>query len=161
MNRTVLVGRLTRDPELKKTGSGSSVVNFTVAINRTYTNANGEREADFINCVAWGRTADNMASYVSKGALIGVDGRIQTRTYDNANGQKVYVTEVFADNVQFLESKGANTQQQQNYSQPRAQQSNQQSNQQSSNDFFADFNQDNSSNDILSGLDISDDELPF
>lgn len=157
MNRAVLVGRLTRDPELKKTGSGSSVVNFTIAINRTYTNANGEKETDFINCVAWGRTADNMASYVGKGALIGVDGRIQTRTYDNANGQKVYVTEVFADSVQFLESKGSNTQQQA-YSQPKPQQ---QTNQQPSNDFFADFNQDNSSNDILSGLDISDDELPF
>ncbi|MDF9866543.1 single-strand DNA-binding protein [Bacilli bacterium PM5-3] len=153
MNRAVLVGRLTKDPELKKTNSGSSVVNFTLAINRTYTNANGEREADFINCVAWGRTADNMAAYVSKGSQIGVDGRIQTRSYE-ADGRRVYVTEVFADNVQFLESKSTG---QVNNAQPNVQQNNQQN-----NDFFADFNQsNNSSEDILSGLDISDDELPF
>ena len=108
MNRAILVGRITKDIELKKTGSGSSVVNFTIAINRTYTNAQGERETDFINCVAWGRTADNMATYIGKGSLIGVDGRIQTRTYDNSAGQKIYVTEIFADNVQFLESKKDN-----------------------------------------------------
>ena len=156
MNRAVLVGRITRDIELKKTGSGSSVVNFTIAINRTYTNAQGERETDFINCVAWGRTADNMAAYIGKGSLIGVDGRIQTRTYDNNAGQKVYVTEVFADSVQFLESKSSNNTQQ---SQPKNIPS--QNNENKENDFFADFSQDNVSNDILSGLDISDDELPF
>lgn len=158
MNRIVLVGRLTRDIELKKTSSGSSVVNFTIAVNRTYKNANGEQEADFINCVAWGRTADNMASYVGKGSLIGVDGRIQTRTYDNANGQKVYVTEVFADNVQFLESKGANQAVQGQT--PQSQANSAQSQNGASSDFFNDFSN-NSSNDILSGLDISDDELPF
>ena len=158
MNRTVLVGRLTRDIELKKTQDGKSVANFTVAINRNYTNANGEREADFINCVAWGRTADNMATYVGKGSLIGVDGRVQTRTYDNANGQKIYVTEVFADNVQFLESKGANQATQQQTQQSQANTA--QSQNGASNDFFNDFSN-NNSNDILSGLDISDDFLPF
>ncbi|MDL2212180.1 single-stranded DNA-binding protein [Erysipelotrichaceae bacterium OttesenSCG-928-M19] len=155
MNRAVLVGRLTKDPELKKTPSGSSVINFTIAINRTFTNAQGEREADFINCVAWGKTADNMAAYVGKGSLIGVDGRIQTRSYE-AEGRRVYVTEVFADSVQFLESKNTN-------------QANMQANVQTnqpSNDFFAELNQNNNNNnnsadDILSGLDISDDELPF
>ncbi len=101
MNRVVLVGRLTKDPELRKTANGSSVVNFTIAINRTFTNANGERETDFIQCVAWSRTADNMATYVRKGSLIGVDGRIQTRNYENQSGQRVYVTEVFAENVQY------------------------------------------------------------
>lgn len=156
MNKAILVGRLTKDPELRKTPSGSSVVNFTVAINRTFTNANGEREADFINCVAWGRTADNMAAYVAKGSLVGVDGRIQTRSYENQQGQRVYVTEVFADSVQFLESKSVNAQNRE------AAQNVQQNQQQSNNDFFADFNQNNnSSEDILSNLDISDDELPF
>lgn len=157
MNRAVLVGRITKDPELKKTSSGSSVVNFTIAINRTYTNANGEREADFINCVAWGRTAENMASYVAKGSLIGVDGRIQTRSYEDANGRRVYVTEVFADNLQFLESK--NTTQSNNNAAPQ-----QNFEQKANDDFFADFNQNNNNNsskDILSDLDISDDELPF
>ena len=158
MNRTVLVGRLTRDIELKKTQYGKSVANFTVAINRMYKNANGEQEADFINCVAWGRTADNMATYIGKGSLIGVDGRIQTRTYDNANGQKIYVTEVFADNVQFLESKGANQATQQQTQQSQANTA--QSQNGASNDFFNDFSN-NNSNDILSGLDISDDFLPF
>ncbi|MEG0365111.1 MAG: single-stranded DNA-binding protein [Erysipelotrichales bacterium] len=160
MNKAILVGRLTKDPELKKTNSGSSVVNFTIAINRTFTNANGEREADFINCVAWGRTADNMATYVGKGSLVGVDGRIQTRNYEDANGRRVYVTEVFAENVQFLESKGASNATQQNYSQPQ-QPSNNNQNKPASDDFFADFNQNTSSDNILSGLDISDDELPF
>lgn len=155
MNRVVLVGRITKDIELKKTSSGSSVVNFTVAVNRTFTNASGEREADFINCVAWGRTADNMAAYISKGSLVGVDGRIQTRSYENQQGQKTYVTEVHADKVQFLESKGAS----QNNTQPTAPAQTQQN---KNNDLFADFNQqDKSSVDKLSGLDITDDELPF
>jgi len=161
MNKVVLVGRLTKDLELRKIPSGNSVVNFTVAINRTFTNASGEREADFVNCVAWGRTAENMAAFVGKGSLVGVDGRIQTRSYDNQDGQRVYVTEVVAENVQFLESKSANQAgagYQQN-AQPNTQSNTQQP---ASNDFFADFNQNNnSSEDILSGLDISDDELPF
>ena len=152
MNRAVLVGRLTKDPELRKAGSGNSVVNFTIAINRTFTNANGEREADFINCVVWGRNADNMATYVGKGALIGVEGRIQTRSYES-EGRRVYVTEVVADSVQFLESKGTNQSNIQTNPQPANQQN---------NDFFADFNQNNNTpEDILSNLDISDDELPF
>ena len=141
MNKTVLVGRLTKDVELRKTTEGKSVTNFIVAINRTYTNANGEREADFINCVAWGGTADNMATYVSKGSLVGVDGRIQTRSYE-AEGRRVYVTEVFADSVQFLDPKETN--------QPAQQ----------SNDFFADFNP-NANQGQSATDDIDEMELPF
>lgn len=153
MNRVVLVGRLTKDPELKKTNNNNSVVNFTIAVNRTFANASGEREADFINCVAWNKTAENMATYLGKGSLVAVDGRIQTRSYDGNDGKRVYVTEVFVDNLQFLESKqasGQNTNFNQNFQKK------------SGDNFFSDFNENsNSSQDMLSNLDISDDELPF
>lgn len=105
INRVVLVGRLTRDPELKTTQSGLSVATFTLAVNRQYTNAQGEREADFISCVIWRKAAENFCNFTSKGSLVGIDGRIQTRTYDNKEGQKVYVTEVVVDNFSLLESK--------------------------------------------------------
>ncbi|WP_423363394.1 single-stranded DNA-binding protein [Mycoplasma sp. P36-A1] len=108
MNRTVLTGRITRDLELKKTQSGRSFINFTIAVNRTFTNQSGEREADFISCIAWGKPAETMATYLAKGALIGVDGRIQTRNYDDANGRRVYITEVVVENFEFLESKESN-----------------------------------------------------
>lgn len=104
INRVVLVGRITKDPMLRKTQSGTSVVSFTIACNRR-VQAQDQQQADFINCVAWNKTADFMAQYVKKGALLGVEGRIQTRNYDDATGKKVYVTEVVAENVQFLESK--------------------------------------------------------
>lgn len=152
MNRVVLVGRITKDPELKKTSNNNSVVNFTIAINRTYTSASGERETDFINCVAWNKTAENMAAYVSKGALIGVEGRIQTRTYDDNDGKRVYLTEVYVDNLQFLESRSSSNQ-------PST---NQNFQQKSEDNFFSDFNESSKgTSDILSNLDISDDELPF
>ena len=106
LNRVVLVGRLTRDPELRYTpGGGKAVANFNIAVNRPFTNQNGEREADFINCVIWGKPAENLANYQKKGNLIGVDGRIQTRSYENNEGKRVYVTEVIADQVAFLDSK--------------------------------------------------------
>ena len=106
LNRVVLVGRLTRDPELRYTpGGGKAVANFTVAVNRPFTNQIGEREADFINCVIWGKPAESLANYQKKGNLIGVDGRIQTRSYDGKDGKRVYITEVVAESVQFLESK--------------------------------------------------------
>ena len=104
INRTVLVGRLTKDPELRKTQSGTSVSSFTVAANRR-KREDGTQETDFINCVAWSRSADFISQYGRKGALVGVEGRIQTRTYDDASGKKVYVTEVVCDSVQLLESK--------------------------------------------------------
>lgn len=108
MNRSIIVGRLTRDPELKYTGTGKAVGNFTVAVNRPFTNQQGERDADFINCVAWGKQAENLANYMKKGSQIGVDGRLQSRTYENQQGQTVFITEVVADSVQFLETKKDN-----------------------------------------------------
>lgn len=101
INRVVLIGRLTRDPELRKTQSGTSVCSFTLAVNRRQ-NQDGTQEADFINCVAWNKLADNIQLYQKKGNQLGVEGRINTRSYDNQQGQKVYVTEVIAENVQFL-----------------------------------------------------------
>jgi len=113
MNRVVLVGRLTKDPELRYTPSGVAVATFTLAVNRTFTNQQGDREADFINCVIWRRPAENVANFLKKGSLAGVDGRIQTRNYDGQDGKRVYVTEVVAESVQFLEPRGSNNEQQQ------------------------------------------------
>ena len=106
INRVVLVGRLTKDPVLRKTANGASVVSFTVACTRRFKQE-GQPEADFINTVAWNKTADIVAQYTHKGSLVGVEGRIQTRSYDDKDGKRVYVTEVVADSVQFLESKSA------------------------------------------------------
>lgn len=111
INNLTLVGRLTKDPELKYTGNGTAVATFTLAVNRNFTNQSGEREADFINCVIWRKPAETLANYAKKGVLIGVTGRIQTRSYDNQQGHKVYVTEVIADNFQLLESKKADSSQ--------------------------------------------------
>ncbi len=105
INKAVLVGRLVRDPEYRTTPSGVQVATFTLAVNRTFTNQQGERDADFINCIVFRKTAENVNQYLSKGKLAGVDGRLQSRSYDNKEGQKVYVTEVVCDNVQFLEPK--------------------------------------------------------
>lgn len=107
LNRVVLVGRLTKDPELRYTPNGAAVATFTLAVNRTFTNQQGEREADFINCVTWRRQAENVANFVKKGSLVGVDGRLQTRNYENQQGQRVFVTEVQAESVQFLEPKSS------------------------------------------------------
>jgi len=103
INRVVLVGRITKDVDHRVTQSGVSVVSFTLAVNRNFTNASGEREADFINCVTWRASADFMRNYVRKGNLLGIDGRIQTRNYEDNEGRTVYVTEVVADSVQLLE----------------------------------------------------------
>lgn len=104
INRTVLVGRITKDPDLRKTQTGTSVVSFVLACNRR-VKQEGQPDADFISCVAWNKTADFMSQYVKKGTLLGVEGRIQTRNYDDKNGKRVYITEVVAESVQFLESK--------------------------------------------------------
>lgn len=104
MNKAILVGRLTRDPELRTTGSGVSVCSFTVAVNRRFKNVEGGYDADFINCVAWRQQAEFVSKYFSKGRMIGLCGSIQTRNYDK-DGQRVYVTEVVADEVSFVESK--------------------------------------------------------
>ncbi len=107
MNRVVLVGRLTRDPELRYTGSNIPVATFSIAVNRNFSNQQGEREADFINIVVWRKQAENVKNYLSQGSQVAIDGRIQTRSYDDKDGQKRYVTEVVADNVEFLGSKNS------------------------------------------------------
>jgi|SRR5690554_581046 len=137
INNVVLVGRLTKDPELKKTQSGVSFVNFTIAVNRTFTSQSGEREADFINCIVWRNQADNLARYMSQGSLIGVEGRIQTRSYESETGMR-YITEVVANSIQFLESRSQ-------------QRDNQQSSNDNTNDDYYDVSQDI----------IADDDLPF
>jgi single-strand DNA-binding protein len=143
MNRVILVGRLTKDPELKYTPNGVAVCSFTLAVNRNFKNAQGESEADFINSVVWRKAAENTANYTKKGSLVGVDGRIQTRSYDDSEGKKRYVTEVVADSVQFLDTKGSGggQQQQQPQSKPNK----------TDGDPFAGGGQ----------IDISDDSLPF
>lgn len=106
MNNVSVVGRITKDPELRTIANGTPTTNITVAVNRNFTNQNGEREADFIPCVIWRKQAENVVKYCKKGSLVGVTGRIQTRSYDATDGTKKYVTEVVADNVTFLSSKG-------------------------------------------------------
>ena len=106
MNKAILIGRLTRDPELRTTPTGRNVCQFSIAVNRNFTNANGEREADFINCVVWDKQAENLAKYQHKGNQIAVEGRIQTRNYDDKDGKRVYVTEILATNISFLDAKG-------------------------------------------------------
>lgn len=166
INRVVLVGRLTKDPELRYTPSGVAMARFTLAVNRTFSNQQGEREADFINCVVWRKQAENTANFLKKGSLAGVEGRIQTGSYEGQDGKRVYTTDVVADSVQFLEprnSSGERSQgapafgggQQQQNPYPTYQQ-NQPMNQQNytrvDEDPFA-----NSSGPI----EVSDDDLPF
>jgi len=105
LNRVILIGNLTRDPELRYTPNGVAVTTFTLAVNRPYSGQGGEREADYINIVAWRQLADLCANYLKKGRKAAVEGRLQTRSYDNKEGKKVYVTEVVADNVQFLSAR--------------------------------------------------------
>ena len=110
MNKVILIGRLTKDSELRTIASGNATTSFTIAVNRNFTNQNGEREADFINCVAWRKQAENVAKYCTKGSQVAVEGRIQTRSYDAQDGTKRYVTEVVADNVTFLGSRASGSQ---------------------------------------------------
>ena len=105
MNKVCLVGRLTAKPELRYTGSNVAYTRFTVAVNRTFTNSNGQREADFIGTIAWRRQAENICQYLDKGSLVSIDGRIQTGSFTDKDGMRRYTTDVVADNVQFLESK--------------------------------------------------------
>lgn len=109
INRVVLVGRLTKDPELRYTSGNIAYTRFTVAINRPYSSPNGEREADFIQCIAWRRQAEIVARFVNKGSLVGVEGRIQTGSYDDKDGIRKYTTDIVCDSVQFLEPKGDQT----------------------------------------------------
>ncbi|EGQ1786182.1 single-stranded DNA-binding protein [Staphylococcus pseudintermedius] len=139
LNRVVLVGRLTKDPDFRTTPSGVSVATFTLAVNRTFTNAQGEREADFINCVVFRKQAENVKNYLSKGSLAGVDGRLQSRSYENQEGRRVFVTEVVCDSVQFLETKNNNQSQQQGQAPA----------------------QDNPFTNANNPIDIDDEDLPF
>ena|SRR5699024_3379142 len=170
INNVVLVGRLTKDPDLRYTSNGTAVATFTLAINRNFTNQSGERDADFINCVLWRKAAENMANMARKGTLLGVTGRIQTRNYENQQGQRVYVTEVVAENFQLLESRAASEQrrssdgndygsrpsntnnQGNNYNQNRSSQS---------SNGKPNFDRDDSDPFGSSSIDISDDDLPF
>lgn len=144
INRVVIVGRLTRDVDLRYTQSGNAVGQFNIAVNRNFTNANGDREADFINCIIWRKSAENLSNYTHKGSLVAIDGRLQTRNYENKEGQRVYVTEVVVDNFSLLDSKASGTQSA-NHTQNKPQQNNQ-------SDPFANTGQ---------SIDVSDDDLPF
>jgi len=161
INNVTLVGRLTKDPDLRYTANGTGVATFTLAINRNFTNQAGEREADFVQCVIWRKPAETLANYARKGTLLGVTGRIQTRSYDNQQGQRVYVTEVVAENFQLLESKATSEQRQSTQANQPTQQANRQNyNEPVSSGFPND-------GDMPVGappgatLDISDDDLPF
>ncbi|EEW54431.1 single-stranded DNA-binding protein [Limosilactobacillus antri] len=190
INRAVLTGRLTRDPELRYTTSGTAVVSFTLAVDRQFRNQNGDRDADFVNCVIWRKSAENFSNFTHKGSLVGIEGRIQTRNYENQQGNRVYVTEVVVDNFALLEPRqngGMNQGSQQQpfnngSNQPFAGQSQQQfggnqpqtnnapqGNPSSNNGFGgntpanndAPFSAGNSNNDGEQKIDVSDDELPF
>lgn len=107
MNKVMLIGRLVKDPELKMTeNTKREVCQFTIAVNRPYTNDDGERKADFINCVVWDKLAENLSKYQKKGNQVAVEGRIQTRNYEDKDGKRVYVTEIISTNITFLDSKG-------------------------------------------------------
>ncbi len=105
MNKVILIGRLTRNPELRYTGSNTPVATFSLAVNRSFTNKNGEREADFINCVVWRKLAETVKNYLFQGSQVAVEGRIQTRKYQNDKSENKYITEILVENVEFLESK--------------------------------------------------------
>ena len=155
MNKVFLIGRLTRDPELRYTGSNVPVATFSIAVNRNFTNQSGEREADFINIIVWRKQAENIKNYVKKGSQVAIDGRIQTRNYEQ-DGVKRYVTEVVADNVQFLDTKnGGNAGGNDNFEFDNVSPSDFSSSMSTTtvkNDPFADFG---------ASIEINDDELPF
>lgn len=157
INNVTLVGRLTKDPELKHTPSGVANCRFTLAVNRTFKNQNGEQEADFIQCVAWRKAAENLSNFQKKGSLIGIIGRIQTGSFEGQDGKRIYTTEVIAESIQFLESRNSqgNAQPQQQMQQPTQQQYSQvyqQQFQQQNNDPFAQSN---------GPIEVNEDDLPF
>ena len=190
INRAVLTGLLTRDPELRYTTSGTAVVSFTLAVDRQFRNQNGDRDADFVNCVIWRKSAENFSNFTHKGSLVGVEGRIQTRNYENQQGNRVYVTEVVVDNFALLEPRqnggmnqggqqqpfnnGSNQpfagQPQQQFGGNQPQTNNAPQGNPSSNNGFggnapanndAPFSAGNTNNDGEQKIDVSDDELPF
>lgn len=170
INNVVLVGRLTKEPELRYTPSGIPMTRFTVAVNRTFSNQQGEREADFIQCIAWRKQAENLANYMKKGNMIGVEGRIQTGSFEGQDGKRVYTTDVVADGIQFLEprSNGSQTSNPTPNYQPQPQ-----------NEQYGNYNQQNYGQSAQYGqqnysrvdedpfasnkgpIEVSEDELPF
>ena len=167
INRVVLVGRLTKDPELRYTPSGVAMARFTLAVNRTFSNQQGEKEADFINCTVWRKQAENTANFLKKGSLAGVEGRIQTGSYEGQDGKRVYTTDVVADSVQFLEPRNSSGGERPQQGQPYAGSSNQ-------NNQYPSYQQNQSPNQqnytrvdedpFSSGsgpIEVSDDDLPF
>ncbi len=149
INRTVLVGRLTKDPEVRYTSSNIAFARFTIAVNRTFAGPSGEREADFIQCIAWRKQAENLARFVKKGSLIGVEGRIQTGSYDDKDGTRKYTTDVVCDSVQFLEPKNQDNN---NAYTPQAPK-------EYSNDQYEDRPVKKKQN--TPSIDVSEDDLPF
>ena len=133
MNKVLLTGRLTRDPELRYTSNNKAVCNFTIATNRPVVR-DGEKIADFINCIVWGKTAENLSKYQSKGSLVGIDGRLESRSYDDKDGNKRYVTEVQVEHIEFLGSKS---------------------------DGQTETKESNPYEEFGNAIEISDDELPF
>jgi single-strand DNA-binding protein len=115
MNKVLLIGRLTKDPELRYTQSGTAVASFTLAVNRRFSNQSGEREADFINCAAWQKSAEFVANYFRKGQQMALEGRLQVRSYDGNDGQRRWVTEVVAEQIEFVGSKNENGSGRQDY----------------------------------------------
>lgn len=154
INNVTLVGRLTKDPELKYTPSGVANCRFTLAVNRTFKNQNGEQEADFIQCVAWRKAAENLSNFQKKGSLIGIIGRIQTGSFEGQDGKRVYTTEVIAESIQFLESRN---------SQGNAQPQQQQSTQQQYNQVYQQQLQQNNDPFAQSRgpIEVQEDDLPF
>ncbi len=139
MNKILLTGRATKDLELRKTQSGTSVTKFTIAVNRRFKQE-GKPDADFISCVAWGKTADTMCQYLHKGSLIGIEGRVETGSYQDKDGKNVYTTEVVVENFDFLESRNTQAQPYQEPAYPK---------------------QENTQDNFTNDLDISSDDLPF
>jgi len=152
INRTVLVGRLTKDPELKYTSGNIAFARFTIAVNRTFAGPSGEKEADFISCIVWRKQAENLARFVKKGSLIGVEGRIQTGSYDGQDGIKKYTTDIVCDSVQFLEPKGSD---------------NSSANDDFNNDYSQNFYEEKTpqrnqqKRESVPSIDVTEDDLPF
>ena len=143
INRVVLVGRLTRDPELRKTVNGTSVASFTIAVDNRTKGPNGEKTTSFIPCNAWNQQAENACKYTHKGSLVGVEGRLNQRSYDAKDGRKVSVVEVICDSVQFLESKNSNTASREDTG------------------YTPDVMPDDIEEKNTSSIDVADDDLPF
>lgn len=165
LNTVALVGRLANDPDLRYTPNGKAVANFRLAVQRTYKDQNGDYQADFLNCVIWNKPAENLAQYMNKGSQVGVTGSLQSRSYENNQGQRVYVTEVVVNNATFLESKKNNQRNNNQSGNSYQNQGNPYQNNQYQGNPYQNQNQ-NQGNPYQGGgqfepIDISDDELPF